>query len=411
LNPKEKVFFIVLIQVILIVTSFLVLVYIESEWLIVGNSINHAGFNRYLSASIMLDLHSSENHYFKDNQSNSIQSLRENILLLKNGGEVDGSKLRPIPDELLPYWNIVYDDFEIFEKNISLYDLPEGKTIERHSEIDLNYNSLLNSSDELTSKFSNFLERVDILLIQLQIILLLVNSTVHVLLVFIIFRILNKASEEKIKLEKFATIGQMGASISHDLRNPLAVIKGSMDILKLKKEKPLSKLEEKQFTKISNSVDDITYLTNDILNFTKTTNLNLQEIGLLKLIQDSMDEISVPDRIEIKIPKNNIKIKVDEIKMKSVISNLIKNAIDSIDGKGAISIEATDGLDDVLLIVTDSGSGIPSEKISHIFEPLFTTKIHGTGLGLANCKRIIEQHGGTIDVLNNPTRFFIHLPK
>jgi len=410
LNLKEKIVLIVSLQVLLIISSFLVLVYIEQEWLILGNSINQAGLNRFLSANVMLDLHSSYNHSFGDRTS-SLNSLRENVYLLKYGGTINNEKIKPLPDELMPYWEDVFFDLEILEKNIEEYNSPGGNTVERHAVIDLNYKTLLTSSDILTSKISLFLQKIDTLSINLQMGFLVINSLVHVLLLNFIFGILKKESEEKIKLEKFAIIGKFGASISHDLRNPLTVIKGSIDILKLKKDKPLSELEEKQFAKISQSIDDISYLTNDILDFARMPNLDLQEIGLLEIIKNSIDEIQIPSSIEIKIPKNDSKIKVDRIKIQSVISNLIKNSIDSIDGEGSISIKLTDGLDDVLLTFTDSGSGIPSDVFPHVFEPLFTTKMHGTGLGLSSCRRIIEQHGGTIEVLNNPTRFFIYLPK
>ena len=186
MNSKEKVASIVLIQIILIMSSFLLLVYIESEWLILGNSINNAGLNRFLSANVMLDIHSIEIHYPNDNSLSPLEALRENILLLKNGGTVNEQSIKPIPDELLPYWNNVYVDYENFEKSVSLYLSSEAKSVEHNSELNLKYASLLKSSDMLTSQFSAVLERIDMLLIQLQIILLVVNSTVHVFLIFVI---------------------------------------------------------------------------------------------------------------------------------------------------------------------------------------------------------------------------------
>jgi signal transduction histidine kinase len=411
LDIKVKIVLIVSLQIFLIVSSFLTLVYIENEWLVLGNSINHAGLNRFLSANVMLDLHNLHSHYTGNDSMSSLNALKDNMELLKNGGYADAVKIKPLPDDLLPYWETTYSDLIAFEKNIDLYNSPGKNTAEGHAEIDLNYENLLKSSDILTSEISMFLQKIDTLLINLQVTLLLINSLVHVLLLKFILRILKKESDEKTKLEKFAIIGKLGASISHDLRNPLTVIKGSVELLKLKKDAPLSELEEKQFTKISKSIDDISYLISDLLNFTKISDQHLQETGLLEIIQSSMDEIKIPENVKIKIPENDSKVKVDKIRIQTVISNLIKNSIDSIDGEGIISIQFTDGFDDVLLTLTDTGSGISSKDLPHIFEPLFTTKIHGTGLGLSNCKRIIEQHRGTIEVLNNPTRFLIRLPK
>ncbi|MCV0400564.1 MAG: GHKL domain-containing protein [Nitrosopumilus sp.] len=407
LNSKQKITSLVFIQVFLIIGSFLTLTYIESEWLILGNSINNAGLNRFLSASVMLGLHSSYEH----NSDVSLDMIRDNFYLLKNGGYVGDDKIRAMPDELMPYWETAFADFEILEKNILAYNLPQGNTSELHSTIDSNYMNLLKSSDDMASQISIFLEEKNTLLIQLQIIFLIVNSAVHIFLVFVIFRILNKVSEEKIRLEKFAIIGKLGATIAHDLRNPLTVIKGSVDLLKLKKEKSLSEKEENEFKKIDDAIENIDYLTKDVLNFAKTSQLHLEQIGLLQIIKKSINEINVPNHIKIILPENDSQIKADKIKIQIVISNLIKNAIEAIDGDGVITIGLIDGLDSVLLTITDTGRGMDANTLSSIFEPLFTTKMNGTGLGLVSCKRIIDEHGGSIEVLTNPTRFFIHLLK
>ncbi len=100
--------------------------------------------------------------------------------------------------------------------------------------------------------------------------------------------------------------------------------------------------------------------------------------------------------------------------MQTVFSNLILNAIQAIDDKGKIMIQIFDSDDDVTIEVIDNGHGIKKENIQHIFEPLFTTKQNGTGLGLASCKAVIENHNGVIDctsIVNKGTVFTIKLPK
>ncbi len=95
-----------------------------------------------------------------------------------------------------------------------------------------------------------------------------------------------------------------------------------------------------------------------------------------------------------------------------VFSNLISNAIQSFDiNSGKVTILITDIDDQVTCEIIDSGPGIPEDKIDKVFEPLFTTKQTGTGLGLASCQSIMKQHNGTISVHNNPTTFTITLPK
>jgi len=119
----------------------------------------------------------------------------------------------------------------------------------------------------------------------------------------------------------------------------------------------------------------------------------------------------VPKNIKINLPKNEISIKCDKSKMDSVFSNLISNSIQSIKDEGLITVSVEDDSQNTIISVVDSGSGIPNDKISQVFDPLFTTKSSGTGLGLQICKKIVEQHGGEISVINNPTTFTIILPK
>jgi signal transduction histidine kinase len=102
----------------------------------------------------------------------------------------------------------------------------------------------------------------------------------------------------------------------------------------------------------------------------------------------------------------------DKIKLESLMYNLIINSVQKLNGNGTITIKADE--DDILkkskITISDDGDPIPEEFLFKIFEPLITTKQHGTGLGLASCKKIIDQHDGLISVSNNPVTFTIILP-
>ncbi|NIU00659.1 MAG: GHKL domain-containing protein, partial [Nitrosopumilaceae archaeon] len=107
----------------------------------------------------------------------------------------------------------------------------------------------------------------------------------------------------------------------------------------------------------------------------------------------------------------DMRIPCDERKMEAVFSNLLANSVSALDGPGEVDIEFSSNNDSYIITVKDSGPGIPEEQLVRIFEPLYTTKKTGTGLGLVICKSIIEQHGGTILASNKPTTFTITLPK
>ncbi len=105
-------------------------------------------------------------------------------------------------------------------------------------------------------------------------------------------------------------------------------------------------------------------------------------------------------------------IYADEVKLEVVFSNLIRNAVEAIGNDvGSIEIKIQEDEKQVIVDIIDSGIGIKGNDINQIFEPLYTTKQTGTGLGLVSCKNIVEQHGGKISVKNNPTTFTIRLPK
>lgn len=121
--------------------------------------------------------------------------------------------------------------------------------------------------------------------------------------------------------------------------------------------------------------------------------------------------INAPENIKIDVPLNDISLYCDSSKLTIVLTNLINNSIQALEAGGKITIKASEDNDYSIIQIEDSGSGIPSEVLLKIFEPLVTTKSTGTGLGLASCKYIIEEHSGSIAVQNNPTTFTIKIPK
>jgi len=131
---------------------------------------------------------------------------------------------------------------------------------------------------------------------------------------------------------------------------------------------------------------------------------------MLQILKTCTDKNTLPDNVKIIMPTNDLQVDCDKIKLEIVFENIINNAIQAIDAhQGEITIKMKSELNDDVLEISDSGPGIPLDVLPQIFEPLFTTKRSGTGLGLPTCKNLIEQHGWTIQV-KLPSTFVIKIP-
>lgn len=226
----------------------------------------------------------------------------------------------------------------------------------------------------------------------------------------ILFSIITiRSSNKTIEQEKFAIIGNLSSRMAHDIRNPLTVIKTTLDILKTK-NKNLSSDELEKLKKLDDQVYRISHQVNNVLDYIKGQPLILKTHSLKEILDSSIHDLPEHEGIEIESTVNTTKINCDSQAMKVVFINLFYNAIQSLGKEGKIKISSEITGDNIIIQIEDSGSGIPKGKLGKIFEPLYTTKQEGTGLGLASCKSIIEQHHGTISVKNDPTTFTITLP-
>jgi signal transduction histidine kinase len=225
--------------------------------------------------------------------------------------------------------------------------------------------------------------------------------------------LVDEKTHELIKSERLSAIGELSGRLAHDLRNPLSVIKMSVDLLNHNpSDKKLSDPEvANRIEMIQKSVDRISHQIDDVLGYVRNSPMKLTTISVYHLIQNSIEKIHTPTYIQIKVEENDVEIQCDPTKLEVVFLNLLSNSIQAIPNGGRIKINILKKSDKVIIDFIDSGKRIPDEVIGKIFEPLFTTKQRGTGLGLASCKNIVEQHQGQISVKNNPTTFTVILPK
>ena len=233
----------------------------------------------------------------------------------------------------------------------------------------------------------------------------LLLSTITVLLAFLAKRTQN------FKKEKLSVIGQLSSNIAHDIRNPLGTIKNSSVIIG-KENNNENKIVSRELKRINLSVRRISHQIEEVLNYVRTTPAVLRPNSINQTLHEAIDVLDIPSNVKIDVPKNDVTLSFDHEKILVVFVNIILNAVQSIgekDGKILISLNETP--DEILLEIQNSGPDISPKVLEHIFDPLFTTKLEGTGLGLSSCKNIIEQHGGSIKATSGPVVFSIRLPK
>jgi len=221
----------------------------------------------------------------------------------------------------------------------------------------------------------------------------------------------NKELEkQKQRVEHLAKIGELCSSLTHNLRNPLGVISTTVQIIESTSKDSLDEKTLSRLSRITNSTTNMSNQIEDVLNFVRNKPLDLGVISFSKMLQSTINNIEIPNRVNIHLPENDILLECDHSKLEVVFMNLITNAIQAIEDKGNVFIRVNVNSDFIIIDVENSGSEIPSNVLPKIFDSLFTTKASGTGLGLSFCKKTIEQHNGTISVSNNPTTFTIKLP-
>lgn len=245
--------------------------------------------------------------------------------------------------------------------------------------------------------------------------------------VVLIFQDLTEAKvlEEKIRRQdRLAVIGELAAGIAHELRNPLASISGSAEVLSSGLD--LDEEDRKLLDLVVNESSRINDIVEEFLNYSRIQKTERQPVLLRDMIEDVMslakNHPSYGDGRDMEIAlKDDIVVMADPAQLKQVFLNLVLNGLEALDGPGFVRVTHPpegEGLevdrDMVEIWVQDNGPGIPPDEIKLIFEPFYTNKRGGTGLGLAVVQRIIESHDGQIlykpDVGANST-FRVFLPR
>jgi signal transduction histidine kinase len=234
---------------------------------------------------------------------------------------------------------------------------------------------------------------------------------------------LDEREQRLVRSERLAAVGKIAAQITHEVRNPLSSIGLNAEMLEEEVgalEGPPAQVEEaRQLVRaIVKEVDRLTEITEQYLRFARLPRPKLEREDLRQIVaslcaflRQEMDGRGVA--VEVEAPPDLPLVSADEHQLRQALLNLLRNAGEAMAGGGRLTL--TMGSDDklVTLRIRDSGQGIAPEHLAKIFDPFFSTKEHGTGLGLALTQQIVVEHGGSIDVESAPgqgTTFTVRLP-
>lgn len=218
------------------------------------------------------------------------------------------------------------------------------------------------------------------------------------------------------RTERMATVGQLAAGVAHEIRNPMAAISGSIELLK---QSPQTSDDDRALMSIVHrEVSRLNVLIGDLLDYANPRPKQTVDFDLGSLVAETVQvargdqsfaSVEITADVDAPLP-----IHADPAKLRQVVWNLVRNAVDAASSGGKhVRVEARRDGAGAIISVADDGPGIPESLVGRIFDPFVTTKQKGTGLGLATCHAIITEHGGRIDVETSSgkgTKMVVSLP-
>jgi PAS domain S-box-containing protein len=227
-------------------------------------------------------------------------------------------------------------------------------------------------------------------------------------------RELQQAQEQLVRHEKLAVLGQMAGSVGHELRSPLATISNAVYYLNMVLDKPGEEIAE-YLEIVASETRNAEKIITDLLDFSRIKSLDRQDIRVAEVVALVLAKHAAPKtvRVTTDIPDGLPAIVADPTHLEQVLANLVTNACQAMPEGGTLTISARLENRMVSMGISDTGAGIAPDNMDKLFEPLFTTKPKGIGLGLAVCKNLVEANGGSIDAESETgkgTTFTVMLP-
>jgi len=226
---------------------------------------------------------------------------------------------------------------------------------------------------------------------------------------------LREAQDKLVRTEKLAAIGEVAGGLAHELRSPLAAMRFSAYFLKAKLGDAADPKVRRHLDLLEEEVDVCDQTVAQVLDFARPGTLQREEVDINAVVEGALGEIDLPSNVHLRrqLEYGLAAVTADTAQMRQVVSNLVTNAIQAMPDGGGLTVITSQREDFVEVKVADTGVGIPQENLGKVFEPLFTTKAKGIGLGLAVVKAVVDRQGGSIDVqsrVGEGTVFTVRLP-
>jgi signal transduction histidine kinase len=212
----------------------------------------------------------------------------------------------------------------------------------------------------------------------------------------------------------------MTAGIAHEVRNPLNAAKLQLELLERRIRRHGQDLENvlEPCELAQSEIERLTNLLNDFLSFARPPDLNVQDHDLVTIVRHvvELERVAADTKgahLDLVVAPERLTAYVDGAKIHQLVLNLVRNAIEAVAPGGHVAVEVLDSNGEVVIVVQDDGPGIPEHVRARIYEPFFSTKEGGTGLGMSIVHSLVAQHGGRIDLDTHSrgTRFTVTIPR
>ncbi|MBZ4331352.1 PAS domain-containing protein [Corallococcus sp. AS-1-12] len=227
---------------------------------------------------------------------------------------------------------------------------------------------------------------------------------------------LRRMEEDLKRTDRLASLGTLSAQLAHELRNPLASMRGSAQLLAQEQSK--DPVVQRLTGILTRESDRLARLVEDFLRFARPPQPQRRPVALDTLVSETVDMLRADPltrevTLEVRVPPQPLTAPVDPDQLRQVLINLVRNGCQAAGARGTVRVALARADEEAQIRVWDSAGSITEEMMGHLFEPFFTTRSGGTGLGLSTAHSLIRAHGGTIRVSSHPaegTEFLVGLP-